>query len=249
MPVFERKLSGRLLAKSHRYIHSLTLSLFSHYYSISHGTYYIWVSIYSTSSSHKNPARFTRLTWSNRSSPNPTCLKSCTNSSHKLGGPQLGKMKTPAVYSAAKYRGLILLLLSHTNWQLRSFGQADSLLLKRVNFLLLSFTFWQLVMSRYFKLNSMLCKKYKVKLTYRTPGLSGQGWHNRSEHFLADFCNLIVVENNLKPRCVICLACPKTESNQDCVNSQYLLKIARGFLLWKIVMKILMIHVKKLIAT
>ena len=49
------------------------------------------MSIYSTSSSDKNPWRFTRLTWFNRSSSNSTCLKSCTTSSHKLGGPQHGE--------------------------------------------------------------------------------------------------------------------------------------------------------------
>lgn len=34
------------------------------------------------------------------------------------------KMKTPAVCTAAKHRGLFLLLLNHTNWQLRSLRRA-----------------------------------------------------------------------------------------------------------------------------
>ena len=36
------------------------------------------------------------------------------------------KMKTPEVCTAAKHRRLVLLLLGHTNWQLRSLRQAYS---------------------------------------------------------------------------------------------------------------------------
>ena len=68
------------------------------------------------------------------------------------------------------------------------FKTCSPLLFLRDSVKLLYFTFWQLVMSRYHK-NGMLCMKYEVKWMYCTPGLSGQGWHNRSEHFLLVFLN------------------------------------------------------------
>ena len=97
------------------------------------------------------------------------------------------------------------------------FKTCSPLLFLRDSVKLLYFTFWQLVMSRYHK-NGMLCMKYEVKWMYCTPGLSGQGWHNRSEHFLSVFLNCHW--EWWKLRCVICLVCPKTEWNEQSVNSE-----------------------------
>ena len=67
------------------------------------------------------------------------------------------KMRTPAVWTAGKHRGLFVLLLIRTNWQLRSLR---------------------------------------------------------------------------KPRCVICLACPKIEPYQERVNSELVSTIFQNFSVW-----------------